>query len=108
MASASPSRCIQPDSLGVLLLPLAEAEPVSATIDTTYQAGQLLQSIFPLVEPEARRKVEEAILKLPKSDLLTTSEPSDRERRRDCLLGCLSIEKVVTEAARENACGRCT
>ena len=91
----------QPDSLGVLLLPLVEAEPVLATIDTTYEAGQLLQSIFSLLEPEARRKVEEAILKLPKSDLLATSAPSDRERRRDCLLGCLSIEKVVTEAARQ-------
>jgi hypothetical protein len=90
----------QPDPLGVLLLPLVEAEPVLATIDTTYQAGQFLRSIFRLLEPEARRRVEETILELPKSNLLIVSDPADRERRRDCLLGCLSVEEVVTEAAR--------
>jgi hypothetical protein len=90
----------QPGALGSQLLPLLEADPILLSHDTTTEAGQLLNRIFPLLETEDRLGVEEAILRLPQSGWNGSAEVDRRERTRDRLLGCLPVEMVGTDEAK--------
>ena len=69
------------------LLRLVESEPVLLSLDTTTQAGELLRGVFPLLEPQDRLGVEEAILRLPQSESNASADVGQRERT--CATACL-------------------
>ena len=88
-----------PQTLGMELLPLAWAHPVLTCLDTTVAAGEYLKAIFPLLSTDLRKKIEKAILRIPNA--LPEDQRQTAERIRDRLLGCLSLESIVTNEARQ-------
>ena len=88
-----------PEMLGKEILPLAWALPVLTSSDTTSKAGEYLKAIFPVLKPDQRQRIEQAILSIPET------MPRDPRKlavmRRDHLLGCLQLEAIVTEEARQ-------
>ncbi len=91
------ARC--PKALGREILPLAWAHPILTGIDTTVQAGEYLKAIFPILEPELRQRIEKAILEIP--NVVSADHREAYERDRDRLLGCLPLEAIVTDEARQ-------
>lgn len=89
-----------PDTLGREILPLASAFPILTGIDTTVLAGEYLRAIFPILDTAARQKIERAVLSIP-----FNAAPGDRRQdaEEDCnrLLGCLSVDHLVTDEARQ-------
>ena len=84
-----------PQSWGTLLVPLLSALPVVTGIDTTHAAGDLLRTVFPLLEEPARAEIERALLSLAAVD---GDEPHTHRNR---LLGCLAPSDLVTAGARD-------
>lgn len=64
--------------------------------DTTSLAGDFLRVIFPLLEPEERIRVEDAIMAIPSR---VPERPDAAGRARDRLLGCLDRAILITPAA---------
>ena len=62
-------------------------------------AGEYLKAIFPILEIDLRKKVEQAILSIP--DTLSADQHEGAKQVRDRLLGCLSLEVIVTDEARQ-------
>ncbi len=88
-----------PQTLGMEILPLAWAHPVLTCLDTTVAAGEYLKAIFPLLEPGERQKIEKAILHIPEG--IPQDQRKEAERTRDRLLGCLAIDSIITDEARQ-------
>lgn len=78
-----------PGTVGLDVRALAWAVPVLTCIDTTVPAGVYLKAVFPLLKPRERARVEGAIISIPEA-----------ERKRDRLLGCLPLDKLVTDDAK--------
>ena len=88
-----------PQTLGMEILPLAWAHPVLTCLDTTVAAGEYLKAIFPLLELGERQKIEKAILRIP--ERVPQDQRKKAERTRDRLLGCLAIDSIITNEARQ-------
>lgn len=87
-----------PQTLGRDIRALAWAAPILAGRDTTVAIGDLLNAIFTIIEPDERKMVEHAIL------AISTVTADGREfgiTTRNRLLGCLPVDALVTEEARE-------
>jgi hypothetical protein len=56
-----------PDTLGVLLAPLLGEKAILMSMDTQYQAAAMLEVVFPKLKPEARTKIERALITLPQN-----------------------------------------
>lgn len=87
-----------PTTLGVALVPLLASTQILATPDTNDPARKCLAAVFPLLGPQERRSIEDAILGLPSLDVLR--DDKKRFRKRDRLLACLPSEYLVTEGAK--------
>jgi len=88
-----------PETIGREILPLAWALPILTGYDTTVPAGEYLKAIFSLLEPDQRQKIEQAILSIP--DTVPAEHHETPEGNRDRLLGCLALEAIVTDRARQ-------
>lgn len=88
-----------PETIGREILPLAWAVPILTGYDTTVPAGEYLKAIFPILETDLRKKVEQAILSIP--DTMPADRHEVAEQVRDRLLGCLPLEAIVTDEARQ-------
>ena len=56
---------------------------VLVTPDTYTEAGRFLHAVFPSLDPPTRQRIEQVILRLPESDLLSggrTLPPGEDER----------------------------
>lgn len=87
-----------PETLGREILPLVCAVPVLTGFDTSYNAGEFLKVIFPILEPEERQRIERVILGIPNAVSEDRREAAERMLNR--LLGCLPEDYIVTEDAR--------
>jgi hypothetical protein len=85
-------------TLGVRVWELACAIPILIGLDTSRAAGEYLSATFPLLKPEQRARIEEAIWSVGASDspLAAAYARNDRDR----LLGCLNLDSVVTVQAK--------
>jgi hypothetical protein len=88
----------QPSTLGVAMVPLLASSQVLATPDTIDPAKKCLATVFPLLGPQERRSIEDAILALPSLDILR--DDKRRLKKRDWLLACLPSECIVTDGAK--------
>jgi len=88
-----------PETIGLEILPLAWALPILIGYDTTVPAGEYLKTIFPLLEPAQRQKIEQTILSIP--DAMPAERREAAGRYRDRLLGCLPLEAIVTDEAQQ-------
>jgi len=88
-----------PDTLGLEIRPLAWAIPVLICPDTTAAASDFLGAVFHRLDPQDRRRVEQAILSIPQSTARTST--SEKERLRNRLLGSLEPGALVSEEARQ-------
>lgn len=88
-----------PQTLGMDLRSLAWARPILIAYDTRVAAGNFLTALFPLLDSEDCRRIEQAILSIPAS---VDQEPQEVAlRERDRLLSCLPRESTVTEEGRQ-------
>lgn len=87
-----------PKTLGVLLRPLLCVEPVLTGMDTTGPAGTLIEATAPHLPPEDRKRIECAIMAIPKDARRDRREAM--ERVRDRLLGCFGAVEPVTADAK--------
>lgn len=90
----------RPRELGMQLRELLVAPAVLAARDTTYEAGQLLRAVFPLVEADERAAIEDAIMAIPSRASNTGWSLEGLERLRDRLLSCLRRADIVTASAQ--------
>jgi hypothetical protein len=93
-----------PASFAGVLQPLTWSPEALACLDISHLIGDFLKTAFALFPVEGRRRTEEAILTLP-DVLAALGEGSERgrsrgERVRDRLLGCLTDDAAVSDAAR--------
>jgi hypothetical protein len=88
-----------PKSIGQEILPLAYATPILICSETTVPAGEYLKAIFPILGTDERQKIERTIFSIP--DVSPPNLRETAERIRDRLLGCLPLEMLVTEDARQ-------
>lgn len=80
------------------LRPLAWAVPILVNYDTSRVAGDYLSATYPRLDDVDRRKIEEAILSIPRK--ANEKSWSDPEFTRNRLLGCLDADLLVTEDAK--------
>jgi len=88
-----------PETIGREILPLAWTVPILTCYDTTVLAGEYLKTIFPILETDLRKKIEQGILSIP--DARPPNPLEAAEEVRDRLLGCLPLEAIVTDGARQ-------
>ena len=87
-----------PVTLGIRTWELACAIPILTGFDTSRAVGEYLSAGFPLLKPEQRARIEQAIWSVDEGK----SSPTDHAREhRDRLLGCLDLDSVVTIRAKE-------
>lgn len=87
-----------PEHLTPEIAPLAWAMPILKSYDTRTEAGEFLKAAFAGLPENQRKRIEEAILRIPE-----TYDADSRglgEINRNRFLGCLSLDYVVTEDAR--------
>lgn len=89
---------LHPTTLGFALVPLLVSSQVLATPDTIDPAKKCLAAVFPLLGPQERRPIEDAIVDLPSLDILR--DDKRRISKRDRLLACLPSEYLVTKGAK--------
>lgn len=87
-----------PVIVGKVILPLAWATPILTAFDTTVPAGDFIRAVFPYLDHQERRRIEQAILGIPEA--VPAEERDEAEHIRNRLLGCLTVEKLVTGEAR--------
>jgi len=85
-----------PSTVGLAIRSLAWDYFILTERDTTSLAGDFLRAIFPLLEPEERTRVEDAIMAIPSR---VPERPDAAGRARDRLLGCLDRALLTTPAA---------
>lgn len=86
-----------PRRLGSHVVELLEQPEILSDSDLVYPAGQALASISAVAGVATRRRLERAVLDLPRR----WSAPSDvAGHRRDELLGCFAGERLVSSGAR--------
>jgi hypothetical protein len=85
-----------PDTFGKDILPLSLAIPVFVCLDTSTAVGDYLKSIFPKMNAEERRRVEEALLSIHQFE----ENQGLAELVRNRLLGCLEYDDLITDEAR--------
>jgi len=91
----------KPTTVGRAIRSLAWDRSILTERDTTQLAGSFLTVIFPLLTPDERARVEEAILNIPQT--VPTERISVANRFRDRLIGCLDASLLATPEARERA-----
>jgi hypothetical protein len=87
-----------PKTLGHEVRSLGWTLPILLGYDTYRAAGDFLKEVFVDLTPAERERVERAILSIPTS--AGKHVWINTEYLRNCLLGCLSRESLVTEEAR--------
>jgi hypothetical protein len=90
-----------PNTLGREIRFLAWAEPVLMSYDTTRAVGEFLERVFGLLDPGDRERIERAILSIPEG--VDEEQREALEHRRNRLFGCLQLEFLVTDEAKELA-----
>jgi hypothetical protein len=88
-----------PETLGMKIVPLAEAVPILTAYDTTTAAGEYLKVIFPLLTTVQREHIEDVVLSLPQKD--TKDKPEYLQKLRNRLLGCLPVESLCGQTTRD-------
>lgn len=86
-----------PESLGRMLLPVAEADVVLLSSETRVQAVDLLRGVFPKLDAPARERIERKIIDLPSSSHAWSVEYATRTR--DQVLACLPVDALTTDGA---------
>lgn len=86
------------NTIGRAIIPLAWAMPILTCIDTTIAVGEFIKAIFPTLNDEERKQIEQAILGIPEA--VSADHREGAEQMRNRLLGCLSDQNIVTEEAR--------
>ena len=89
----------KPTTIGRAIRSLAWDRSILTERDTTQLAGSFLTVVFPLLTPEERAWVEEAILNIPQT--VPTERICVANRFRDRLIGCLDATLLATPEARE-------
>ncbi len=88
-----------PQTLGQQIRFLAWARPILTSCDTTRVVGDFLGAVFSTLNPTEREQIERTILSIP--DGVGEERREVAEYNRNRLLGCLSLEAVVTEDAKQ-------
>lgn len=90
-----------PDTLGVKLVPLLCAPAILTGYDTHHRAAALLAAVFPKLLRTERRKVEKAVVSLPKSHWKDTAGKRHRDDKwRGLYLNQIPPKLMVTAAAK--------
>ncbi len=87
-----------PQTLGLEMRSLCWTLPFLMSDDTSQPMGELLKAVFTYLDPIERERVERAILSISES---ACEEKKHLEYRRNCLLGCLPEEALVTAEAKD-------
>lgn len=82
----------RPDLFAVELLPVVTAAPILRCVDTRHAVGDFLQSAYPHLSKDDRRRIEDALLSLKGADAGHTQMR---------LLSCIPSEHIVSDAARQ-------
>ena len=82
-----------PSTVGLAIRSLAWDHFILTERDTTSLAGDFLSAIFPLLQPQERTRVEDAIMAIPSR---APQRPEAADRARDRLLGCLDLPLLTT------------
>ena len=88
-----------PEIIGLKILSLSWTKPILTSYDTTVPVGDFLKVIFQRISNGERERIEQAILGIP------AQFPEEQnlwgEKIRDRLLGCLAVEELTTNEARQ-------
>jgi len=87
-----------PETLGKEILPLVYAVPILTGFDTSYNAGEFLKVIFPILKPEERQRIERTILSIPNA--VPENRRATAKQTLNLLLGCLPEKYIVAEETR--------
>jgi hypothetical protein len=87
-----------PSTLGKEILPLSWTLPILIGYDTRTHVGEFLIAIFSTLGRDERERIERAIMRITEALLADRLEAG--EYIRNCLLGCLANESIVTVEAR--------
>src|SRR5258708_35127321 len=84
----------QPATVGRAIRSLAWDHSILTERDTTELAGTFLTTIFPILTPKERTRVEGSILNIPQT--VPPEKVAVANRYRDRLFGCLDASLLVT------------
>jgi hypothetical protein len=91
----------QPATVGRVIRSLAWDRSILTERDTTELAGTFLTTIFPILTPQERARVEECILNIPET--VPADKVAVANRYRDRLFGCLDASHLVTPEGQAHA-----
>lgn len=86
-----------PGSVGTLIREMAWSDPVLRGFDTRWAVGEFLRSAYIHLSTAERQRVEGAVLGLVQGQ---GEQRASEERARDMLLGCLTRDAIVSQAAQ--------
>ncbi len=91
----------QPATVGRAIRSLAWDHSILTERDTTELAGTFLTTIFPILTPQERARVEGSILNIPQT--VPPEKVAVANRYRDRLFGCLDASLLVTPEGQAHA-----
>ncbi|WP_367387219.1 trypsin-like serine protease [Bacillus vallismortis] len=88
-----------PESLGLEIREIAWATPILISNDTCKEIGDYITVIYPFISEGDRKKIENAILSMPKHGFTKNKEVIHHKMSK--LIGCLPSELIESEKAKQ-------